>query len=118
MNIYVGNLPYSIRNQELRDAFEEFGDVESAEVILDRRSKRSRGYGFVKMSDNRDAESAISALHRQDFYGRELRVHPANSPDKPRDKNKRNNNFKRRQNRDTHKKSGLIDKIKSFFKRQ
>ena len=59
MNIYVGNLPYSVRNDELREAFEQFGNVTSAEVIFDRRTKRSRGYGFVEMDNDSDARKAI-----------------------------------------------------------
>ncbi|MEM7469453.1 MAG: RNA-binding protein [Pseudomonadota bacterium] len=74
MNIYVGNLPYSVRNDELREAFEEFGTVDSAEVIFDRRTKRSRGYGFVEMSDEDEARDAIQALNGTNFQGRELRV--------------------------------------------
>ena len=74
MNIYVGNLPYSVRNDELRDAFEEFGTVDSAEVIFDRRTKRSRGYGFVEMANDEEARDAIQALNGTNFQGRELRV--------------------------------------------
>jgi len=74
MNIYVGNLPYSVRSEELREAFEEFGTVDAAEVIFDRRTKRSRGYGFVEMGDEQEGRDAIQALNGSDFQGRELRV--------------------------------------------
>lgn len=74
MNIYVGNLPYSVKNDELREAFEAFGAVSSAEVIFDRRTKRSRGYGFVEMDDDQAGRRAIEALNGSDFKGRELRV--------------------------------------------
>ena len=74
MNIYVGNLPYSVKSQELREAFEEFGEVDSAEVIIDRRTKRSRGYGFVEMANEAAAHRAIETLNGSDFQGRELRV--------------------------------------------
>ena len=74
MNIYVGNLPYSIKSEELREAFEPYGTVTSAEVIFDRRTKRSRGYGFVEMSDDEAGRRAIAALNGSDFHGRELRI--------------------------------------------
>jgi len=74
MNIYVGNLPYSVRDPELRAAFEPFGRVLSAEVIFDKRTRRSRGYGFVEMENDDEAQKAIAALNGSDFQGRELRV--------------------------------------------
>ncbi len=74
INIYVGNLPYSVNSNELRETFEEFGDVDSAEVIFDRRTKRSRGYGFVEMADEEAGLRAIEALNGSDYKGRELRV--------------------------------------------
>lgn len=74
MNIYVGNLPYSVRDEELRATFEPFGKVVSAEVIFDKRTRRSRGYGFVEMSQDAEAERAITALNGTELYGRELRV--------------------------------------------
>ena len=112
MNIYVGNLPYKVRDEELRDAFEEFGEVYSAEVIVDRRSNRSKGYGFVRMDTESEANEAIDALHRSDFYGRELRVQPANSGDKSNDSSKRR---RRNQNRNQSKpKKGFS--IVTFFK--
>lgn len=74
MNIYVGNLPYSVKSEELREAFQPYGNVSSAEVIFDRRTKRSRGYGFVEMDNEQDALRAIAALNGSEFMGRELRV--------------------------------------------
>ena len=74
MNIYVGNLPYSVRDEELRATFEPFGTVNSAEVIFDKRTRRSRGYGFVEMPNDADGERAIAALNGQELHGRELRV--------------------------------------------
>ena len=74
MNIYMGNLPYSVRDDELRKTFEEFGEVKSAEVIVDRRSNRSRGYGFVQMGDEAAANAAISGLNGSELQGRTLRV--------------------------------------------
>lgn len=74
MNIYVGNLPYSARDDDLRQAFEPFGKVISAEVIMDRRTRRSRGYGFVEMANDTDGSRAIAALNGTDMQGRSLRV--------------------------------------------
>ena len=118
MNIYVGNLPYNINNEQLRDAFEEYGQVQSAEVIIDRRSKRSRGYGFVEMAIESDAFDAIDALHRTDFYGRELRVQPANSKDKARNEDRDTKKKYQRGKRslDGELSGGLLGLIKSFFR--
>ena len=74
MNIYVGNLPYSVKSEELREAFEPYGVVAAAEVIFDRRTKRSRGYGFVEMNDEQAGRRAIAELNGKEFMGRELRV--------------------------------------------
>lgn len=74
MNIYVGNLPYSVRDEELRATFEPYGTVTAAEVIFDKRTRRSRGYGFVEMADDAEAQRAIAALNGKELHGRELRV--------------------------------------------
>jgi RNA recognition motif-containing protein len=74
MNIYVGNLPYSVRDEELRATFEPYGTVVSAEVIFDKRTRRSRGYGFVEMAQGAEARRAIEALNGTELHGRELRV--------------------------------------------
>ena len=80
-NIYVGNLPWSYRADELKGLFEEHGEVTSAKVIVDRMSGRSRGFGFVEMASGDEAASAIEALNGYDAEGRELKVNEA----KPRD---------------------------------
>jgi RNA recognition motif-containing protein len=77
MNIYVGNLPYSIQDDQLRGLFEEYGTVSSAKVIIDRDTMRSKGFGFVEMDDSTQAQAAISALDGQDYQGRPLRVNEA-----------------------------------------
>ena len=74
MNIYVGNLPYSVRDEELRATFEPFGTVVAAEVIFDKRTRRSRGYGFVEMPEAAEGQRAIEALNGKEVHGRELRV--------------------------------------------
>ncbi|MCC6202841.1 MAG: RNA-binding protein [Gammaproteobacteria bacterium] len=83
MNIYVGNLPYKMGDEELRALFTPFGSVQSAQVIVDRRSGRSRGYGFVEMADAAEGERAIAQLNGSEIQGRALRISissPAGSP--------------------------------------
>jgi RNA recognition motif-containing protein len=74
-NLYVGNLPFSVSADDLRAAFEKFGTVTSASVVSDRETGRSRGFGFVEMSDG--GEAAISGLNGTDFQGRTLTVNEA-----------------------------------------
>lgn len=76
MRIYVGNLPFSTGENELRSAFQEHGTVISAAVIMDRDTGRSRGFGFVEM-DDADARKAIEAMNGQDLDGRALVVNEA-----------------------------------------
>jgi RNA recognition motif-containing protein len=77
MNIYVGNLPYSVTDDQLRAAFAEFGDVSSAKIIMDRYSGRSKGFGFVEMGNDSEAEEAIKSLDNSDLQGRKLKVNQA-----------------------------------------
>jgi cold-inducible RNA-binding protein len=77
MNIYVGNLSYDTHDDDLRDAFAEYGEVESARVISDRESNRSRGFGFVEMPNKDEAEAAIAALNGTDLQGRNITVNEA-----------------------------------------
>lgn len=77
MNIYVGNLPYTVREPELRAAFEPFGAVSSVKVVIDRETDRSKGFGFVEMPDHAEGEAAIKALDGSSLNGRPLRVNPA-----------------------------------------
>lgn len=77
MNIYVGNLPWRSSEEDLRSAFEAYGEVSSAKIITDRETGRSRGFGFVEMPDDDAAKSAIDGLNDQDFQGRNLRVNEA-----------------------------------------
>ena len=76
MNLFVGNLPFSTSDDDLRRLFEPHGTVESARVITDRETGRSRGFGFVEMPDD-DARTAIEALDGSDFGGRPLGVNEA-----------------------------------------
>ena len=77
MNIYIGNLPYSTDDVMLKEIFESFGAVTTARVIFDRDTGRSKGYGFVEMSDPEDAKKALSELDGSIVGGRTLRVNEA-----------------------------------------
>ena len=77
MNIYVGNLPYSTTDAELEQMFAEHGSVDSAKVIIDRVTGRSRGFGFVEMSSDDAGKAAIEALNEKDMGGRALNVNEA-----------------------------------------
>ena len=77
MNIYVGNLSYEVTEEELKQAFEAFGEVESAKIIKDKYTNRSKGFGFVEMPDNAHGESAINDLNDTDLKGRTLKVNKA-----------------------------------------
>ncbi len=76
MKMYVGNLPFSMDEENLRTLFGEFGDVDSINVIVDRETGRSRGFAFVEMQDE-EARKAIDALHEKQFDGRALKVNEA-----------------------------------------
>ena len=85
MNIYVGNLPYSVGNDELEEMFSAHGEVSSARVIMDRESGRSKGFGFVEMPNSNEAEAAINTLNDTSAGGRNLRVNEAKPrEDRPR----------------------------------
>lgn len=119
INIYVGNLPYSVKSEELCEAFETYGDVASAEVIFDRRTKRSRGYGFVEMNNDDDAREAISSLNGSDFQGRELRVDESQAKEQKPERGNgrpRTGNTTRQQPGEQHPASGgLFGFVKKLF---
>lgn len=75
--LYVGGLPYSITNEELSEAFAKAGTVESATVVTDRMTGRSRGFGFVEMSSDQEAEAAVQMWNGQELEGRKLTVNVA-----------------------------------------
>ncbi len=87
MNIYVGNLSFRATDDGLRDLFTEFGEVTSAKIMMDKMSGRSKGFGFVDMSDDSAANAAISALNDRDYMDRKLKVNearPRTEGDRPR----------------------------------
>jgi len=77
MNIYVGNLPYSVTENDLKDSFAEFGEVLSVNLIIDKFSGRSKGFGFVEMANDAEANAAIEALNESDYSGRNIKVNEA-----------------------------------------
>jgi len=77
MNIYVGNLSYQSTEDELRDLFAEFGDVVSAKLIVDKFTGQSKGFGFVEMSNNSEAQKAMDELNGRDVNGRSITVNQA-----------------------------------------
>lgn len=86
MNIYVGNLSYDLSEEDLRNSFEDHGAVDSAKIIMDRETGRSKGFGFIEMPDDEEAKAAIQELNGALVSGRPLRVNEAKAH---RDSNQR-----------------------------
>ncbi len=85
MNIYVGQLPFSVGEEELQELFSEFGEIASINVVKDRFSGRPKGFAFVDMPNNSEADTAIKTLNRSMLKGREIKVNQV----QPQKKNKR-----------------------------
>jgi RNA recognition motif-containing protein len=85
MKVYVGNLPFSVDDEKLRELFSSYGEVEEASVIKDKFSGRSKGFGFVTFKDDESAKKAISVMNEKDIEGRNLKVNEAKpmDPDRP-----------------------------------
>jgi cold-inducible RNA-binding protein len=77
MEIYVGNLKYQTRENDLQDLFSEYGEVSTVKIIKDRETDRSKGFAFVTMNDSEEADAAIKALNNKDFMGRSITVNAA-----------------------------------------
>jgi RNA recognition motif-containing protein len=77
MNIYVGNIPWDLTDEELKNAFAAHGQVSTAKIITDKFTGKSRGFGFVEMPEKSEAETAISSLNGKDLKGREIVVNEA-----------------------------------------
>ena len=77
MNIYVGNLPYTIKEDELRGVFADHGEVATVNIITDKFSGQSKGFGFVEMPNQAEAEEAIGTLNESDVKGRNIKVNQA-----------------------------------------
>ncbi len=84
MNIYIGNLPYSVTEEDLKEAFGEFGQIASISLITDKFSGQSKGFGFIEMANNSEADAAIKALNESSLKGRRIKVNQAKpKSDKP-----------------------------------
>ncbi|SVB84425.1 uncharacterized protein METZ01_LOCUS237279 [marine metagenome] len=77
MNVYVGNLSYDLSEEDLKTAFEEYGEVTSAKIVSDRYSGRSKGFGFIEMSSDDEAKAAIEGLSGKELAGRAIVVNEA-----------------------------------------
>ena len=89
MRIYVGNMPFTMNDDQLRGLFEPYGQVESVSVVTDRETGRPRGFAFVEMPDEAAAQKAIEGLHEHMADGRPLNINQA----KPREENRRRNRW-------------------------
>ncbi|MDR2206494.1 MAG: RNA-binding protein [Flavobacteriaceae bacterium] len=99
MNIFISNLDYSTTERELQMLFENYGTVESIKIVTDRETGKSRGFGFVEMSDDEEALKAIEELNKSDYKSRTLNV----SESKPQEQRSQNRGFERNKNFDRRK---------------
>ncbi|WP_297089677.1 RNA-binding protein [uncultured Draconibacterium sp.] len=91
MNIYIGNLPFNLGEEDLREIFEEYGEVASAKIIMDKFTGRSKGFGFIEMEDDSEATKAIEELNNAEVGGRNIKVNES----KPRENNRGGGGFNR-----------------------
>jgi len=98
-NIYVGNLSYDTDESTLKEIFSDFGTVESVMIITDRHTGYSKGFGFVEMASDEEAQSAIESLNEKEINGRNLRVNEAREKEERRDNRGPRKNFNRDQRR-------------------
>ncbi|MBC8342832.1 MAG: RNA-binding protein [Bacteroidetes bacterium] len=85
MNIYVGNLNYAVTEEELQEVFQEYGSVSSVKIIRDQHSGRAKGFAFVSMDDDSEANNAIEKLNQTEIFGRTLKVSQAKDRGERRD---------------------------------
>ena len=90
MNIYVANIPWKASEDQLKQLFAEYGEVNSAKIVMDKVTQRSRGFGFIEMADDSAAKNAINSLNGADFLGKNLVVNEAR-PREESPNNSRNN---------------------------
>ena len=94
VNLYIGNLPYQASEEELRAMFQQHGTVERVSVIVDRMTGRSKGFGFVEMTNDAEAKTAIAELNETEFKGRNILVNEARpQTDRPRRAPRRENQW-------------------------
>jgi cold-inducible RNA-binding protein len=79
VTLYVGNISYSMKEEELRKAFGQFGEVVSVKIIIDKRTGKSKGYGFVEMDSDASADEALKNMNGKELAGRNVKVNKANS---------------------------------------
>ncbi|MFN4147258.1 MAG: RNA recognition motif domain-containing protein [Runella sp.] len=97
MNIYVANVPFRASDDDLRELFEQYGEVSSARIVTDRDTGRSRGFAFVEMPNDSEGNQAISQLNDLEFKGRNLVVNEARPrEERPRDNNRGGGEYKKR----------------------
>jgi RNA recognition motif-containing protein len=84
MNIFVGNLEYHVSEDELKEAFGNYGTVESVKIVTDRNTGRSKGFGFVDMPDDKEAQAAVDAMNGQELNGRPITVNESRKPEENR----------------------------------
>jgi cold-inducible RNA-binding protein len=89
MKIYVGNMPFSMNEEQLRTLFAEYGEVDSVNVIMDRETGRPRGFAFVEMADNGESRKAIAALATKEIDGRLLKINEARARENRNDAGRR-----------------------------
>lgn len=89
MNIYVGQLPYNVNEEELKEIFSEFGEIASLNLIKDRFSGQSKGFGFIDMPNNSEADKAIKGLNKTMLKGREIKVNQVDERKKKNDARKK-----------------------------
>lgn len=91
MNIYVSNLSFNTESESLQELFSEYGEVTSSKIITDRETGRSRGFGFIEMTNESEGQSAISELHETDFEGKTINVSIARPRTERNDRSYNNN---------------------------
>ena len=106
MKLYVGNLPFSVSNEDLKKHFESFGQITEAIVVMDKFSNRSKGFGFVTFSNDDEAKAAIAGLNEKDFSGRNIIVSEAKPMTESGDRDRNSNRGSFRNNRDSNRSFG------------
>jgi len=99
MNIYIGNLNYTVKEEELSSIFGEYGTVESVKIVKDHNTGRAKGFAFITMPDNDEAQEAITNLDQKEFFGRKIKVVEAQENPKPQRRPNNNSGFRRNYNR-------------------
>ena len=83
MNIYVGNLAFSVKEEDLQNLFSEFGEVASVKIVMDHYTKQSKGFGFVEMPNNSEADKAIKGLKGNELQGKTVKISQAENRKRP-----------------------------------